>query len=102
MYKRVDTCAAEFVARTPYLYSTYETETESDIARRRPPPDHPAGCPMVVAKTAARWSGLQSVPIPLRKAGMHEERFLYSCFPQRKSGGSFRTVALNEVESYGR
>ncbi len=24
VYKRVDTCAAEFAARTPYLYSTYE------------------------------------------------------------------------------
>ena len=24
VYKRIDTCAAEFVAKTPYLYSTYE------------------------------------------------------------------------------
>ncbi len=29
VYKRVDTCGAEFVAHTPYLYSTYETECES-------------------------------------------------------------------------
>ena len=29
VYARVDTCAAEFVAHTPYLYSTYETESES-------------------------------------------------------------------------
>jgi len=29
-YKMVDTCAAEFKAYTPYLYSTYETEDESD------------------------------------------------------------------------
>ena len=31
VYKRVDTCAAEFQAKTPYMYSTYETpsfETE--------------------------------------------------------------------------
>jgi carbamoyl-phosphate synthase large subunit len=28
-YARVDTCAAEFVAHTPYLYSTFETESES-------------------------------------------------------------------------
>jgi carbamoyl-phosphate synthase large subunit len=27
-YKVVDTCAAEFVALTPYCYSTYETENE--------------------------------------------------------------------------
>jgi carbamoyl-phosphate synthase large subunit len=25
VYKRIDTCAAEFAAKTPYLYSTYET-----------------------------------------------------------------------------
>ncbi len=30
VYARVDTCAAEFVAHTPYLYSTYETESESE------------------------------------------------------------------------
>jgi len=28
VFKRVDTCAAEFESFTPYLYSTYETETE--------------------------------------------------------------------------
>ncbi len=28
VYKTVDTCAAEFAARTPYHYSTYELETE--------------------------------------------------------------------------
>ncbi|HMQ08690.1 MAG TPA: carbamoyl-phosphate synthase large subunit [Saprospiraceae bacterium] len=28
-YKMVDTCAAEFEARTPYFYSTFEEETES-------------------------------------------------------------------------
>ncbi|QQM68198.1 carbamoyl-phosphate synthase large subunit [Actinomyces weissii] len=28
VYKTVDTCAAEFAARTPYLYSTYETQSE--------------------------------------------------------------------------
>ena len=32
VYARVDTCAAEFVAHTPYLYSTYETESESQAA----------------------------------------------------------------------
>jgi carbamoyl-phosphate synthase large subunit len=35
VYKRVDTCAAEFEATTPYLYSTYETENESDPTDRR-------------------------------------------------------------------
>jgi len=30
VYKRIDTCAAEFEAYTPYLYSTYERECEAD------------------------------------------------------------------------
>ena len=29
VYKRIDTCAAEFEAETPYFYSTYEDENES-------------------------------------------------------------------------
>ncbi|MCX6769452.1 MAG: carbamoyl-phosphate synthase large subunit, partial [Candidatus Micrarchaeota archaeon] len=35
VYKMVDTCAAEFEAKTPYYYSTYETENESVPTRRR-------------------------------------------------------------------
>jgi carbamoyl-phosphate synthase large subunit len=30
VYKRVDTCAAEFESHTPYMYSTYEEECESE------------------------------------------------------------------------
>jgi len=33
-YNRVDTCAAEFEAYTPYLYSTYETECEAQPTDR--------------------------------------------------------------------
>ncbi len=35
VYKRVDTCAAEFEASTPYLYSTYERENEANPTSRR-------------------------------------------------------------------
>ncbi|HEV8713865.1 MAG TPA: carbamoyl-phosphate synthase large subunit [Candidatus Binatia bacterium] len=35
VYKTVDTCAAEFVAHTPYLYSTYEGEDEAQPTKRR-------------------------------------------------------------------
>jgi len=35
VFKRVDTCAAEFEAYTPYLYSTYEEEDESQPTERR-------------------------------------------------------------------
>ena len=40
VYKRIDTCAAEFPSRTPYMYSTYEgaglfaAESESDVSER--------------------------------------------------------------------
>jgi carbamoyl-phosphate synthase large subunit len=34
-FKTVDTCAAEFVAHTPYLYSTYEEEDEAPPTARR-------------------------------------------------------------------
>ncbi len=35
VYKTVDTCGAEFEAHTPYLYSTYEDECESNPTNRR-------------------------------------------------------------------
>src|SRR5437773_3167442 len=35
VYKRVDTCAAEFATRTAYLYSTYEDECEAQPTNRR-------------------------------------------------------------------
>ncbi|HKO04662.1 MAG TPA: carbamoyl-phosphate synthase large subunit [Candidatus Acidoferrales bacterium] len=34
VYKRVDTCAAEFESYTPYLYSSYEQEDEADTTSR--------------------------------------------------------------------
>ena len=49
VYKRVDTCAAEFATSTAYLYSTYEEECEAEPTdraqdhdpRRRPEPHRP-------------------------------------------------------------
>ncbi|MDG2175346.1 MAG: carbamoyl-phosphate synthase large subunit [Gammaproteobacteria bacterium] len=35
VYKRVDTCAAEFSSSTAYMYSTYEEECEADISDRK-------------------------------------------------------------------
>jgi carbamoyl-phosphate synthase large subunit len=34
-FKTVDTCGAEFLAHTPYLYSTYEHEDESGVTARK-------------------------------------------------------------------
>ncbi|HTE01111.1 MAG TPA: carbamoyl-phosphate synthase large subunit [Mucilaginibacter sp.] len=35
VYKMVDTCAAEFPAKTPYYYSTYEGENESQVSDKK-------------------------------------------------------------------
>ncbi len=35
VYKRVDTCAAEFESYTPYLYSTYESECEANPSNKK-------------------------------------------------------------------
>ena len=35
VYKRVDTCAAEFATATAYMYSTYEEECEAEPSKRR-------------------------------------------------------------------
>ena len=36
VYKRVDTCAAEFATTTAYMYSTYDDECEAAPTRRKP------------------------------------------------------------------
>ena len=35
VYKRVDTCAAEFASRTAYMYSTYEDECEAQPSKKK-------------------------------------------------------------------
>lgn len=35
VYKRVDTCGAEFESYTPYLYSTFEEECEADVTDKK-------------------------------------------------------------------
>src|SRR5699024_8214958 len=35
VFKMVDTCAAEFASKTPYFYSTYEEENESEPSTRK-------------------------------------------------------------------
>ena len=35
VYKRVDTCGAEFESFTPYMYSTYETENEAEVSSKQ-------------------------------------------------------------------
>ena len=35
VYKKVDTCAGEFTSATPYLYSSYDQENESEVSDRK-------------------------------------------------------------------
>ncbi|MFP4465427.1 MAG: carbamoyl-phosphate synthase large subunit [Candidatus Goldiibacteriota bacterium] len=35
VYKTVDTCGGEFEAHTPYLYSTYESENENPVTKKK-------------------------------------------------------------------
>ncbi|HRQ43222.1 MAG TPA: carbamoyl-phosphate synthase large subunit [Candidatus Goldiibacteriota bacterium] len=35
VYKMVDTCASEFKAYTPYLYSTYDSENENPVSQKK-------------------------------------------------------------------
>ncbi len=39
MFKRIDTCAAEFEAQTPYMYSTYEAPMMGDVEDEARPTD---------------------------------------------------------------
>ncbi len=40
VYKRIDTCAAEFASQTPYMYSTYENPVGGDIECESEPTDN--------------------------------------------------------------
>src|SRR3546814_1537112 len=39
VFKRIDTCAAEFEARTPYMYSTYEAPSFGEPENEAQPSD---------------------------------------------------------------
>ena len=43
VFKRIDTCAAEFEAQTPYMYSTYETPVMGDAECEARPSDRKKG-----------------------------------------------------------
>src|SRR5690606_9225396 len=80
VYKRVDTCAAEFATHTAYLYSTYEDECEAEptdrkkimvlgggpTASARASSSTTAACtrPSPCAKTATRPSWSTATPRP--------------------------------------
>jgi carbamoyl-phosphate synthase large subunit len=53
VYKRVDTCAAEFATNTAYMYSTYEAATYGGVANAQSPPTTGRSWCWAVAPTAS-------------------------------------------------
>jgi carbamoyl-phosphate synthase large subunit len=70
-FKMVDTCAAEFEARTPYFYSTYEdAKPQSSAAAPAAVPDpsaHAAALPVAAPAAPAGLSVDEATPSPNRK-----------------------------------
>jgi carbamoyl-phosphate synthase large subunit len=81
VYKRVDTCAAEFATDTAYMYSTYEDECEAADrqeedhgARRRPEPHRPGHRVRLLLRACA---------LALREDGY--ETIMVNCNPETVS-----------------
>src|SRR5690606_11561393 len=79
VYKRVDTCAAEFATSTAYLYSTYEEECEAQPTGNRKimipggGPDHTG------QGVEFDYCGVRAA-LPLREAGF--ETIMVNCYPE--------------------
>jgi carbamoyl-phosphate synthase large subunit len=59
VFKRIDTCGAEFEAQTPYMYSTYEHPVMGDVECEARPPMRKRSSSLAAAPTAsARGSSL--------------------------------------------
>ncbi len=75
-YKMVDTCAGEFDARTPYYYSTYDTENEA-----------------VPAKTKKKVIVFGSGPIRIGQGIEFDYCSVHSVWAYRKKG--YETIIIN-------
>ena len=83
VYKTVDTCAAEFAARTPYHYSSYDEETE--VAPQRPAD---GASSWAAGRTGSARASSSTTPactpaIALRDAGF--ETVMVNCNPETVS-----------------
>src|SRR5262249_21397264 len=74
-YHRVDTCAAEFAATTPYLYSSYDEHTEGPVSAR----------PTVII--------LGSGPNRIGQGIEFDYACVHACFAASQAG--FETVMIN-------
>ncbi len=82
VFKLVDTCAAEFEAYTPYLYSTYETEDESEKSGKKSVVILGAGPNRIGQGIEFDYCCVQSV-FALREEGF--ETIMINCNPETVS-----------------
>jgi carbamoyl-phosphate synthase large subunit len=82
VYKRVDTCAAEFASSTAYMYSTYDEECEAAPATRRRSWSSAAG------RTASARASSSTTAACTRPSRMREdgyETIMVNCNPETVS-----------------
>lgn len=82
VYKRIDTCAAEFEAFTPYLYSTYERECESNPSTSRKVMIVGSGCNRIGQGIEFDYCCCQA-SFALKDAGI--ESIMVNCNPETVS-----------------
>ena len=82
VYKRVDTCAAEFATSTAYLYSTYEEECEANPTTRRKIMILGGG-PTASARASSSTTAACTRRMALREDGF--ETIMVNCNPETVS-----------------
>ena len=82
VFKRIDTCAAEFEAQTPYMYSTYEVEAMAAPSNARPAPP-----------TASKVVILGGGPNRIGQGIEFDYCCCHACFALTKAG--YETIMVN-------
>jgi carbamoyl-phosphate synthase large subunit len=82
VFNRVDTCAAEFESFTPYLYSSYESESKPTPSNRKKGHD-PGQRPQ--SHRPGHRVRLLLLPCVLRAAGIRHESIMVNCNPETVS-----------------
>jgi len=88
VFKRVDTCAAEFAAPTAYMYSTYETPFAQASRMKRGPPKRPRSSSSAAGRTASARGSSSTIaaatpPSHSDEAGF--ESIMVNCNPETVS-----------------
>ena len=91
VFKRVDTCAAEFEAQTPYLYSTYEVGFEEHVAAAAPAVEAAKGARR--PRPRRRSSSWAAAPTASARASSSTTAACTPCMALREDG--YETIMVN-------